>query len=550
MKTILFFTFAVVLLQFIEVDAIAIATPSPAIVTPSPAIATPSPAIVTPSPAIATVRPAIATVRPAIATVRPAIATVRPAIATVRPDQQLLLSDQQLLLSDQQLLLSDQQLLLSDQQLLLSDQQLLLSDQQLLLSDQQLLLRDQQLLLPDQLKLLQVPQSTLLQVLVILVTIIRIYLRDDSELTQGRRRPKTVIKFLNKDLCAITSPDSGKTAVIIVHSARSHFERRTLIRQTYGTIYNVNNIRILAVVFMLGSSDGDLNTPTDTTKLQMEMDRYRDIIVGDFVDHYRNLTLKAIMAFEWLTTHCRQARFLIKTDDDVVINIYRLTKEMDSWTEEEVNSQNIWCPLHRNERTVDNKMSRFYASPVDFPNGIFPDHCGGLGWVTNIDVIDQFVDAISRWFLGRVCTHDDVFMTGILVRHINMMRNSSRGKIEPIKLVDRYVASIAALGAASAGLGVAIAGLTVAIAGLTVAIAGLGVAIAGLGVAIAGLGVAIAGLGVAIAGLGVAIAGLGVAIAGLGVTMVGLGVAMAGLGVAMAGLGVAMAGLGVAMAGR
>ncbi len=249
---------------------------------------------------------------------------------------------------------------------------------------------------------------------------------------------------MKKDLCG-TPPDQAeidpqKTVVIVILSARNHFENRNLVRQTYGSIKTVNNIRILAVVFMFGNSDAIGVPPTDNDKLQSEMDRFGDIVLGDFVDCYKNLTLKMIMTYEWISYHCREAQFVVKTDDDILINIFHLTKEMDSWSVADTTSSNIWCQIQLNESVVADVTNKFYASPIDFPSGKFPDHCGGLGYVTTIDVVDRIIEEILTSFTGRVTeSHEEVFMTGIVVQRINQIQNASpnRHNFKPISYVNR-----------------------------------------------------------------------------------------------------------------
>lgn len=253
------------------------------------------------------------------------------------------------------------------------------------------------------------------------------------------RREKTKIVFMNKNLCALRQPesDSQRTAVIVVLSSPDHFFARDLIRQSYGSIKSANNVTILGVVFMLGISRGQELDTRKTTKLQDEIDEFGDIVLGDFIDTYRNLTRKTIMAYEWVTSYCREAQMVVKTDDDVFVNIFQLTKELSSWPESDIFSTNIWCALHKNERTVKKRNSIYYASWLDFPSGEFPEHCAGVGYLTPMGVIDRIVDEISRSFPGRVSTHEDVFITGIVVEHINRHRTSIFNK--PIKRVDRHI---------------------------------------------------------------------------------------------------------------
>ena len=59
-------------------------------------------------------------------------------------------------------------------------------------------------------------------------------------------------------------------------------------------------------------------------ELLFESDTYRDLAITDNVDVYNNLTLKTIAAFDWARRFCPEADFLLKTDDDMFIQIKRL----------------------------------------------------------------------------------------------------------------------------------------------------------------------------------------------------------------------------------
>lgn len=253
------------------------------------------------------------------------------------------------------------------------------------------------------------------------------------------QRPKTKLIFHNKDLC--TLPAEGKNnqlnLIIVVISARDHFKQRHYVRRTYGSVRNANNINILSVVFMLGNLDEPGAAEADLNVLEAEKNQFGDVVIGDFVDAYRNLTLKTIMAYEWVGTFCREAQIVVKTDDDVLVNVFKLTEILNTWSSSELKSSNIWCMIHNDEKTIEDPASKYYASLEEFPTGKFPGHCGGLAYVTNNRVIERISDEISKSFLGDLCTHEDVFMTSIVPKRINSIPNSFWERSEPIKLVDK-----------------------------------------------------------------------------------------------------------------
>jgi len=53
---------------------------------------------------------------------------------------------------------------------------------------------------------------------------------------------------------------------------------------------------------------------------------YSDIIQEGFVDSYNNLTLKSVMMLKWVLSNCHSVRYIMKTDDDMFVNINNLVR--------------------------------------------------------------------------------------------------------------------------------------------------------------------------------------------------------------------------------
>uniref|UniRef100_A0A8C9QDZ8 Hexosyltransferase n=1 Tax=Spermophilus dauricus TaxID=99837 RepID=A0A8C9QDZ8_SPEDA len=53
-----------------------------------------------------------------------------------------------------------------------------------------------------------------------------------------------------------------------------------------------------------------------------------DILQAAFQDSYRNLTLKTLSGLNWVNKHCPMARYVLKTDDDVYVNVPELVSEL------------------------------------------------------------------------------------------------------------------------------------------------------------------------------------------------------------------------------
>ncbi|XP_053201843.1 beta-1,3-galactosyltransferase 5-like [Panonychus citri] len=108
------------------------------------------------------------------------------------------------------------------------------------------------------------------------------------------------------------SPDDDSNSVdifllIFIHSAPNNFEKRKIIRDTWASSQNISFSQIRRV-FLLGLVD-DIELQRS---INQENKIHGDIIQGNFVDTYRNLTYKHVMGLKWITYYCRSAKFIIR----------------------------------------------------------------------------------------------------------------------------------------------------------------------------------------------------------------------------------------------
>ncbi|XP_032925049.1 UDP-GalNAc:beta-1,3-N-acetylgalactosaminyltransferase 1 [Catharus ustulatus] len=164
--------------------------------------------------------------------------------------------------------------------------------------------------------------------------------------------------------------------VILVASSPGEVKARQAIRVTWGSRDSWWGQRVLTL-FLLGR-DARGRDGAAALSLEDESLLYGDIIRQDFLDTYDNLTLKTIMAFQWFSEFCSNARFFMKTDVDVFINtpnLVRLLLRLNS-------SQNVFTgyPLIDNfaYRGWDRKRSISYE---EYPFRLYPPYCSGLGYI-------------------------------------------------------------------------------------------------------------------------------------------------------------------------
>ncbi|KAH8022873.1 hypothetical protein HPB51_006231 [Rhipicephalus microplus] len=131
--------------------------------------------------------------------------------------------------------------------------------------------------------------------------------------------PKDYV-ILPPAICGMRSAHESVNFFVVVVSAVDQIERRQAIRRTWGRDLKLRGNNSL--VFLLGKAE---NTEQQRRVFE-ESGEHFDIVQGEMWEGYRNLTVKSVQALHLATTHCRQASFLLKTDDDTFVNCCQLLK--------------------------------------------------------------------------------------------------------------------------------------------------------------------------------------------------------------------------------
>ncbi|XP_037958044.1 myb-like protein P [Teleopsis dalmanni] len=197
--------------------------------------------------------------------------------------------------------------------------------------------------------------------------------------------------------------------LILITSAQGHAEARLAIRQTWG---HYGTRRDVSIAFMLGSNTNE----TLNLALTHENFIYGDLIRGHFVDSYNNLTLKTISALEWVDEHCSRAKYLLKTDDDMFINVPKLLAFLDGHSKEK---RVIYGRLAKKWKPIRNKKSKYYVSTGQFGAPVFPPFNTGPAYVMTTDIVHElYTRSLHQVYLKL----EDVFTTGIVAQQLGIKR--------------------------------------------------------------------------------------------------------------------------------
>lgn len=205
---------------------------------------------------------------------------------------------------------------------------------------------------------------------------------------------------------------TGLRFLIYVHTAPKNFRKRQLVRQTWGSkaILVQYNMR---VVFIMGRVAD--NKTMDA--VVMESNRYGDVVMEDFFDSYRNLTYKAVAALKWTSIYCNHTPYVLKADDDILIDIHALMDYLNSEEVRNYGTRNlIICNQWTRMKVIRDKKSKWYVSPTEYPDDFFSPYCSGSAFVMSADVVKSMYKAS---FYVPFFWVDDFYVTGMLVKRIN-----------------------------------------------------------------------------------------------------------------------------------
>lgn len=196
---------------------------------------------------------------------------------------------------------------------------------------------------------------------------------------------------------------------MIVHSAPNNQKARLAIRQTWG---HYGTRRDIAIGFLLGRTS---NVSWEQS-LATEHFIYGDIVRSNSLDSYNNLTLKSISMLEWTNSYCSLAKFLLKVDDDMFINIPRLVRFMQNhWNDQ----RQIYGRLAEQWKPIRDKKSKYYLSPSLYQPEVFPNFVTGPSYLLSTDSLCELYKASLDLVFLKL---EDVFITGIVSERVGVRR--------------------------------------------------------------------------------------------------------------------------------
>ena len=196
----------------------------------------------------------------------------------------------------------------------------------------------------------------------------------------------------------------GKYLFGLITELNVRLEHRQAIRDSWASIANGE----ATIVFLLGMPRGD-SANVVLEQIERETDEYEDIVLGQYIDSYTNLTVKALTGLAWRSEHCSKPEFTLSIDDDTYVDLDELLNRHLSRLPD---ADFVEC----SERTVVNgkvwREGRWAVPDSVYDAEKYPNYCNGPCYLMPKETSQQLYD-VSRETVSDLQA-DDALITGVL----------------------------------------------------------------------------------------------------------------------------------------
>ncbi|XP_071941601.1 beta-1,3-galactosyltransferase 1-like [Antedon mediterranea] len=212
--------------------------------------------------------------------------------------------------------------------------------------------------------------------------------------------------------------DGDRKVFILTMIFNQHTEERyrRIVRQYWGKANVVKNKRIQHI-FLLGKTENKVLQ----RRTQRESEKFGDIVQGNFLDTYKNLTLKTLLGFQWVRDFCPEATFVLKVDSDIIVNYLSLVPHLVASPTTGFVEGHVQSSLQPSRK----KYSKWFISEEDYPEATFAPYVVGPSYLMSTDVTTKVL--YTSPFV-RFLPWEDAYV-GLILKKLNITNVHSKGYI-------------------------------------------------------------------------------------------------------------------------
>ncbi|KAL7871194.1 hypothetical protein SRHO_G00086910 [Serrasalmus rhombeus] len=207
-----------------------------------------------------------------------------------------------------------------------------------------------------------------------------------------------------------SGPEGAPYLLIAIKSVAADFDKRQVVRRTWGREGVVQKGVNIKTIFLLGVPHNVTALPLWDRLLEYESRTFRDILLWDFEDTFFNLTLKETHFLQWVNMSCSTVKFIFKGDADVYVNIENVLEMLDG---RQIDQDLFVGDIILHAKPIRRRNSKYFVPEFIYGQGLYPSYAGGGGFVMSGHTALRLHLACKEVELFPI---DDVFLGMCLLR--------------------------------------------------------------------------------------------------------------------------------------
>ena len=222
----------------------------------------------------------------------------------------------------------------------------------------------------------------------------------------SRRNIFSSIEFTNPPYFNSTSSSSSTVIPIIVLSKASNIEIRDAIRRTWAfDRFFLHHTVEIQVFFLVGFDD------LSSQRIRAEQRLFNDVIHVSIPEFDSFMAYKELSAMIWIRTYLTHARFYIKTEEDVIMNMQAIVDLLLPIIEN-VRNEDFIIGWFGKKHSVNRGTYQRFVNAILLATSIHLDYAMSLLYVITARAADQMLKILNE--VEWIDLPGDPFVTGAL----------------------------------------------------------------------------------------------------------------------------------------